>query len=78
MEGTPGRMPTQRVARWVWWGRVRLGPQLDDGSPPPSLSAAQIASLGDALRTRLEAHGRWAGQMAHLRGDEYPTDPAER
>jgi len=36
------------------------------------LEGAELDAVGDALRKVLEAHGRWSGQMAYLRG-EAPT-----
>jgi DNA-binding MarR family transcriptional regulator len=35
------------------------------------LSDDQVLALGDALKSLLEGHGRWEGQLAHLRG--YPS-----
>lgn len=41
------------------------------------LSARETRDLGAVLRKLLEGHGRWEGQMAHLRGhrEPGPCDP---
>lgn len=33
------------------------------------LSEAEVLGLGGALKSLLSGHGRWEGQIAHLRGD---------
>lgn len=41
------------------------------------LSAERIAELGRTLQQLLEAHGRWQGQLAYLRGDGHPEDGSD-
>ncbi len=49
------------------WVKANVRDHLTDG---------QVLALGDALKSLLEGHNRWEGQLAHLRG--YPSSSQDK